>query len=326
MDALILSSEGAYLDRSEFLAEAIADRLAEEAHAHMAPEAAEVTSIDEIRAVRPETMTSDEAVAFGDWAADGSPVTLPGVPGPATNFGLHNRDLPTIWALDWLGRLVSEAGRPITWAQYLSELVPRAWATGSALQTADLANGAPAKSAAGFPTNKKKHDAAEQRFLAHSVGSVAMRKDTSTATRNDGPLFVFRLVGLVVDGNAVMVAPTPEAVVLLRDLRRANASTVRPLPPEAWAAFSSHLERSSPEEIAMWRRVLNVLVDKPGRTAVATRCSWWAGSIAETNAMSYIARGREWGLVEPKMVDGHYDLTELGTSEVEVLKSSGKEP
>lgn len=326
MDALILSSEGAYLDRSEFLAEAIADRLAEEAHAHLAPAAAEIASIDEIRAVRPEAMVTDDAVAFGDWAKDGSAVTLPSVPGPATNFGLHNRDFPTIWALDWLGRLVTEAGRPIAWAQYLSELVPRAWALGSALQTADLANGALAKRAAGFPTNTKKHDAAEQRFLAHSVGSVAIPRGTSMATRNDGPLFVFRLVGLAVDGDAVLVAPTHEAVVLLRDLGRANAGTVRPFPPEAWAAFSAHLEQFSPEEIAVWRRVLTVLADKPGRTTVAARCSWWSGSIAETNAMSYIARGREWGLVEPKMVDGHYDLTELGTAEVEVLKSSSKEP
>jgi Arc/MetJ-type ribon-helix-helix transcriptional regulator len=313
MDALILNSNGAFTDRSEFLAEAIADRLAEEAHGGSAA-AAVVTSLDDLRRTSP-VATVDDDVAFGDWLTTGSPITLPIVEGPATNFGLHNRDLPTIWALDWLGRLVKTAGRPIPWSHFVTEMLPRAWAIGQALQVADLARGAPIKSAAGFPTNITKQGAAEQRFLAYSVGSVSAPAKMLVAGRNDGPLFVFRLAGLVPDGDSITVAPTSQGVALLADLVGAGFGTVPPHSAEAWAAFSAHLHRWAPDEIGTWRRVLTALTDQPERLTLIERCDWWSGSTAETNSMSYIARGREWGLVEPKMLSGRYHLTDLGMAE-----------
>ena len=36
--------------------------------------------------------------------------------------------------------------------------------------------------------------------------------------------------------------------------------------------------------------------------------------MAETNCTGYVSRSREWGLVEPELVDGRYRLTQLGST------------
>ena len=38
----------------------------------------------------------------------------------------------------------------------------------------------------------------------------------------------------------------------------------------------------------------------------------WTASVAATNTQGYVARAREWGLVESKQVAGTYRLTEFG--------------
>jgi hypothetical protein len=35
----------------------------------------------------------------------------------------------------------------------------------------------------------------------------------------------------------------------------------------------------------------------------------------------YVARGREWGLIEPKQVDGRYWLTDFGRQQLEEIRA-----
>lgn len=287
MDVAIVRSGGGYLDRAEFIAEAVRDRLGEE---EAAATEATATPADAPSAPAVEDTSGS---SFSDWL-DAAP-TLPAAEGPNENFGLHNRDLPTLWALDWLGRLAARQGAPISWSDFIAELLPRAWEMGRALAGVDGAG------TSGFPTNLKRKEATEQRFAAHAVGQVSARG-------NSGPLFVFRLVGL--EGGRA--APAPGAVELMRSLNDAGFAIGRPFPGSAWDAFAAHLRMQSPQELDAWLYVLGLVGDEPTRPELVERCTRWNGSTAGTNAMSYVARGREWGLVEPALIDGRYLLTERG--------------
>jgi hypothetical protein len=290
MDSAILSSRGGFEDRTDFIAEGIQGLLDE-----LRYETPDESAGRSVRLLPPSNMVGENQ--FGDWLDHPGP-TLPPAPGPSTNFGLHNRDFPTIWALDWLGRLVSKDAAPISWEWLTTALVPLAWEEAERLRNRSVHRAAPLKAEAGFPTHVKKRENAEKRFLTHFAATSQGR----------GPWFVFRMVGTE-NGH---LAPTPGAIALIESLKEIGVSDAPPFSPAAWRAFNDYLRAEAPEEIDTWLRVLGLVAEEPTRTELAARCSWWSGSQAETNANSYVARGREWGLVEPALIDGHYRLTALG--------------
>jgi Arc/MetJ-type ribon-helix-helix transcriptional regulator len=313
MDALILSTSGAYADRSEFIAEALRDRIEAE-HERLRVDSSATTEPgdEDVAAVAPEV----ELILFADWI-DGDPPTKPRAAGPEINYGLHNRDFPTLWAADWLGRITADAGAPIAWREFLAQVTPRAWEYGRLLATRDLDRPPGVKLAAGFPTNLKKREAAESRFRAHAVGYPS--------ERNQGPLFVFGLVGLDGEDEDALAALSAEGIALLTRLAGAGISDGPPFTPEAWTAFAEHLGANAPKERETWMRVLEIVGDEPDRSTLVERCDWWSGTTADTNAMSYVARGREWGLVEPRLREGRYALTELGRGELGHTSKSSNE-
>lgn len=301
LDVHIVRS-GAYLDRAEFIAEAIRDRLDEE---RVGP----AVSPPAVLAASPAEPISPAASdhRFGDWL-DLEPVTLPKAVGPEENFGLHNRDWPTLWALDWLGRESAMRQRPVGWSEFVAALVPRAWEAGRAF--------AGESGVVGFPTNQKRKEATEQRFIAHAVGLLGNRGRT-----NSGPLFVFGLVGL----DGANAAPTAAAVSLVAALRDVDAGSGPPFSERAWRAFAAYLASEAPRELDSWLYVLRLVAAEPSRTELVERCTRWSGSKAATNAMSYVARGREWGLVESDLVDGRYRLTDVGQAAVAASADDRKE-
>jgi hypothetical protein len=300
MDVAIIRSGGGYLDRAEFITEAIGDRLAEEAAG-----AAQETLPAPAAAFASPMVADNGENSFADWL-DAAPTLAP-ANGPDENFGLHNRDLPTIWALDWVGRLAAKNGAPVSWNEFVGEILPRAWDLGRTLASSD-GNGTN-----GFPTNLKRKEATEQRFAAHAVGQVSARG-------NSGPLFVFRLVGL--EGGRA--APTPAAVKLMRALHTAGFTVGAPIPADAWEAFAKHLRAEASAELDAWLYVLGLIADDPTRPELVERCTRWSGSTAATNAMSYVARGREWGLVEPALIDRRYLLTDRGRAALGVGNANEK--
>lgn len=320
MDAAILRG-GAYFDRAEFVNEALIDRLAEESHG-----AVESLPLQRERKPTPLTAVPEPKVEFapdiaesvglfGDWLSNGAVPTLPPVAGPETNFGLHNRDYPTIWACDLLGRMTVEASMPIAWEAFSEQLLRKSWAVGRRLAADDAESGRPVKLGVAFPTNAAKKEAAERRFLAHAFGLPTTRANT-------GPVFVFRWVGVEHVEGEPRIALTDAGVAVLRAL----AETGDPGPPfgeSAWRIFVDHLSEHAPGELKAWLSVLELLREQPNRTELVERCTaWWQGNEAATNAMSYVSRGREWGLVEAKLrSDNRYALTERGAGELDRLKA-----
>jgi hypothetical protein len=307
MDTVIIASRGGYVDRSEFIAEALNDRIEAEEEMRGLTAAPDIEA--EAASLQHHRPDDDVQHQFGDWLGTTVP-TLSATSGPPTNFGLHNRDFPTLWAADWLGRLTAVNGGPIAWTSFLSDVSEQAWEFAAGLQTADLSRASGAKLAAGFPTNRKKAEAATSRFREHAVGSVSAR-----GVR--GPLFVFGLVGA---GENETVALADAAVHLLARLFEAGVGSGAPFSAAAWAAFRDHLQVHAPEELAVWGRVLAAAADQPDRSTLVARCDWWSGGTADTNVMGYIARGREWGLVELGMRDGRYALTSLGEQQANAYK------
>lgn len=308
MDSAILASGGAYVDRTDFMAEgalALLDELRHEVPEKATPQQKTPTMVDH---GKEDGSPPQAAWRFGDWV-DADVSTLPATPGPKTNFGLHNRDLPTLWSLDFLGRLVADEGKPVAWAQLNGALLPAAWEEARRLR-AHMQNRTDIKTEAGFPTQVKKREASERRFLTHFAGT----------SQNRGPWFVFRLVG-VEDG---LVAPTTAAVQLIRALGEENIASAPPFSEAAWKIFRAHLEREAPEELRLWLEVLEILSEEPTRGEVASRCSWWSGSQAETNSSSLVARGREWGLVDQSLHDRRYKLTDLGRRALEATSKAGR--
>jgi hypothetical protein len=318
MDAAILRSDGAYFDRAEFVNEALIDRLAEEGKGSGQPTAppqmrpAERVSVTDPGV--PFVPDLPQSVGlFADWVSRARVPTLPVTAGQEANFGLHNRDYPTIWACDLLGRLTAEAGSSITWETFSQQLLKESWGIGRLLAADDAESGRPVKTGVGFPTNTAKKDAAERRFLAHSFG-------LPTSRGNPGPVFVFRWVGIECDQGEPHIALTDAGLAFLRGL----AKTGDPGPPfgeAAWRIFVNHLSEHARSELNAWLSVLKLLREHPNRAELVDRCSSrWKGTEAATNAMSYVSRGREWGLVEPNLhPDNRYALTERGAAELDRL-------
>lgn len=315
MDAAILRSGGAYFDRAEFVNEALVDRLAEEGHGAVEQLALPQTPATKLAAVPEFAPDMPEIVGmFGDWLSKTPVPTLPVAVGPEANFGLHNRDYPTIWACDLLGQLTVEADAPIAWQTFSQQLLQRSWGVGRRLAADDAESGRPVKAGVGFPTNAAKKEAAERRFLAHSFG-------LPTARGNPGPVFVFKWVGIQQTNGEARLALTEGGLAVLRAL----ASTGESGPPfgdAAWRILVDHLGEHAPGELKAWLSVLELLREQPNRTELVERCSaWWQGNEAATNAMSYVSRGREWGLVEAKLgPDNRYALTERGAAELDRLR------
>ena len=187
MDELIIASRGAYADRNDFISEALRDRIEAD---EQGPPGGEGNGVAAVDGMTPETtIPAATPTRFGDWL--GAEVrTVPAVEAKGPLFGLHNRDWPTLWAADWLGRLTAAAELPLSWEHLVEEITARAWDFAEGLQTADLDRARGGKVAAGFPTNRdpKKKNAVEDRFRDHFLGVFDKRGPR-------GPLFAFRIAG-----------------------------------------------------------------------------------------------------------------------------------
>lgn len=327
MDEHIVGSRGAYIDRNEFVAEAVWDRLNEDA-AHggtsgttdsLASRTAATDSAADLAAPgKPPLGDAGASEATGDeWVADpfaflgeiGRRVVVPTLPrrrAEDTIFGLHNRDLPTLWSAAHLARMAATEGGPVPWASFTTRLRAEAQRLGAYLRDVDQRGGVAVKASVGFPKSGEKARSSEDRFITTAVGAP-------TRTGLAGPAL---LLGLVApeDGQEARpaIAPTPEALGLLGDLVDAGFGIALPQPEIAARRWLVHVATCAPAEYAAWLQVLEAIADKPTRGELLTRFPLWRGTTADTNTAGYVSRGREWGLVVPDLSDGRYRLTPLG--------------
>jgi hypothetical protein len=320
MDHTILAANGAYNGRDDFIREAIADRVAEE---RSRPEKGTAPALllhsstkreKQLRRALQNPTSVREPHDFEAYSSDAP--TLPHHEVGGILYGLHNRDFPTLWVARSLLTMASERRAPLPWPEFISTVMEAAWNIGAQLARMDVERGADEqKASVGFPANAEKRHSSEARFLEHMVG-VPDRPSGPT-----GPLFAMKLAGVERKTDAfVVVAPTCEARVLWQRLLSAGFGTKErpPHPPEAWWVFGEHLQSHLRGDYNAWMRVVRAIGDGPMRDELITRFSAeWAGAAAATNIAGYISRGREWGLVEPKLREGRYVLTKLGRLAVE---------
>ncbi len=342
MDEAILASHGSYSDRNEFVSEAIWDRLNEDAAAGSPrkPTSTErPTEPSEIRnrpvvAVPPPVSASspgndsspviaaklsnehrqDESkITIEDFlsltaipAVQSRGLTLPMGRSSGINFGLHNRDMPTLWIAAHLIKAVCDNGAPIPWATFTSGLRLSAQAVADELRTLDAIRAGPVKAAIGFPRGGDKARISEDRFISTALG-VPTRDGAA------GPAFLLGLVAAD-DPHATRpaVAPTPEALSLISTLAENGLRLELPQPPAAALHWLDHIASVNTDEYEAWLAVLKVIGDKPSRTDLIAAFPQWTGSTADTNCMGYVSRSREWGLVHAELRDGRYQLTGLG--------------
>jgi len=252
-----------------------------------------------------QVRAGSEAWSWGRWRGT-AVAAVPDRKGKGSNFGLHNRDLPTLWALDQLASQVADLGEPVPWKDFIRFLHAQAQMAGEWLRERDRAQPHTLRAATGFPKPGPKASLSEDRFV---MANVAHR-----ASSREGPFQVLGLAGFV-DGERI--APTEQGLRLLGRLLDAGLCEEVPHAPEVFHRWWSYLEEAAPGERTAWAGVLRELRTGPTRIELISRFPEWPGTTAETNCMGFVSRSREWGLVQPKLLDGRYLLTALGVALIE---------
>lgn len=311
MDRAILGSDGVYQDRNEFVTEAIRDRLLEDAagsdigggsgRGRELREETVAYAVPEppvYRALEPAHVDPD-LVRLGAWER-GAVSTVPARPSPHMNFGLHNRDFPTIWAANRLATMA--VGQPTPWDGFLAAVRSQGADLGGQLRMLDVTRPVRVAIGIGFPKPGAKKTTSIDRFVEAMIGSPK---------RDDGPLFSLALAGFA-DPERSQIAPTDAGLTTLEAMIAGGLGTDLPQPADAFAAWWSHLSEWAPVERGAWHKVLTVVAGRPNREELVNSFPEWPRSNADTNTTGFISRSREWGLVEPELIEGRYQLTDLG--------------
>lgn len=332
MDEAVIAGRGGFQTRMELMREAVENLLNElefpEAGAEPGSQGVTVSPpaepdengrpslIDELVAAVP--VWEREELALGDLAATAlrPPTSAPqlivsgaaSVPdGPL--LGLHNRDYVSIWALHRLARYTE--GGPIPQDDYLRRVTKAAWFFGAqlrGLEARDLGR----KLTVLLPTNATKQPSAERGFQSFAVGSAGRRSEDGSL-RATGPLFAWQAIQVEMMDD-LTVGLTDHGWQLLRDLD--GLSLDLPHAPDLMSRFLGYLANHAPGDSWGFDHLLEVVAGGPDREALVASFAEghpeWTASTASSIAQGYVARAREWGLVEPTLVEGRYWLTDVG--------------
>jgi hypothetical protein len=321
MDALIVRGDAGYETRAEFIVDAIQERLIE------------LSGVKEIDAGAPMPSgqagdTRQRAKLTGKLAADARTVgeariDLPGIPpsergfvldaredevATGALFGLHNRDYPSLWALSRLATMAAE--QPIPLEKYYVQVLSEAWDHGRLLTEHEARTGR--KSTALFPTNSEKKKSAEAAFRVFAIGEC---RETADGLASNGPLFQWRVAGIRRHHGDLQVGLTDVGWDLLAAI--AGLSAVQPHRKPSALAFLHHLQQQAPDDLKGLDAVVRATGDSgASRVRLLEKMStmWpkWSENEVSTNSSGYVARAREWGLLEAKQEKGLYVLTEFG--------------
>ena len=325
MDAVIISGAGGYSTRAEFIVDAIQERILELTIEGVEDAGPPPVHKDDVSAApgppeekaahrrptdsgTPVTMEMTELVPRGDGFSISPADNLSRPEGKAL-FGLHNRDYPSLWALSQLAEMANE--EPIPVVDYHARVLKRAWDFGEHLLSLEEHTGR--KCTALFPTNPDKRKAAEARFCMFAIGDFRINGDKTVPT--SGPLFEWRAAGLIGSVDQPRIGLTEAGWQLLAALD--GLSVDEPHTPASVAAFLAHLTEHAPADLRGFVEILRSIGPEGATRQVVLNhagAQWpeWNENEVSTNAAGYIARAREWGLVEPKQTKSHYHLTPIG--------------
>jgi hypothetical protein len=169
------------------------------------------------------------------------------------------------------------------------------------LRRAEAPKSSGTRASVGFPKLENGLSKSFDRFVSAFVGNGI-----------DGPLVMLGLAAPVRDLDRAML-PTDAGVSVLRSMISAGVDGRLPHPARAAELWWAHVGRNCPDEYSAWRRMLVAAGRRPSRQGLVASFPEWAGSLADTNVMGLVSRSREWGLLEPELVDRRYYLTLLGS-------------
>ncbi len=320
MDVVIIKGLGGYTTRGEFIVDAVQERLLEltiGGTEDAGPPPVSVAPLTEALA-QPALQTASSTQATIPMTAIVVPTSGFTVgadddlaqPEGQSLFGLHNRDYPSLWALARLAALTVEG--PIPVETYFTQVTGEAWKFGELLLAIEKHTGR--KRTALFPTNAEKRKSAEMGFRTFVIGKYRGRPDNTYAT--SGALFEWRAAGLIAgDRKEPLIGVTAAGWSLLKALD--GISVEEPHPADASAHFLAHVLDHAPADRAGFIETVRAIgPDGTIRQDVLNHFAkaWpdWTENEVSTNSAGYIARAREWGLVEPKQTKTKYHLTPLG--------------
>jgi hypothetical protein len=329
MDHLLLDGVGGFTTRNEFVREAIESYMLELIHEPAPAEPAEMgqrrlrlrsvtdapTDVAHVDALE-EPSLSIADTGLSTLAPEGPTIDGDALVVAEPLFGMHNRDYPSLWAACRLAAYLEEE-QTITFEEFAERATEQAWTYAGELQALEPELGT--KLTALFPTNVDKRTTASSAFRTFAIGSVSAGE---TGMRTDGPLFLWRIIGVEPRDESVVVGLRREGRDLLASL--SGLTVAQPHPPEMARAFLSHLREHAPPDYWGFEHVLQTVAERPTRAELVGAFQEarpdWRESVAATNAQGYVARAREWGLIAPKVVEGRYELTDFG---LEVQRGGG---
>jgi hypothetical protein len=234
-------------------------------------------------------------------------------PGEEPLLGLHNRDYPSLWAAARLARY-SVDGLP-SFEDFRRRATDAAWFYAAQLGALEEENQG-ARLRALFPSNPDKHEAAERGFQAFAIGSISRRPPAEGTIPADGPLFLWRLCQLARKDGELVIGLTGTGRSLLD--RLTGLSLKLPHDQAAATDFLAYVSQVAPGDKWGFDQVVSAIAEQPDREQLVARISRarsdWSPATSSSIAQGYVARTREWGLVEPRLHSGKYRLTEFGTA------------
>lgn len=225
-------------------------------------------------------------------------------------FGLHNRDYPSLWSAQQLA--LQTQGGFIPLKDYIETTLTEAWRFAESLE--ELNRQAQTKLTALFPKNWAKPQSAEESFKAFAIGALAKKPLPDGKVNASGPLYTWGLAQVQRNEEGLEVGLTGPGYELLAQL--AGISLRLPHEEHFAERFLNFLKEHAPADAAGFDYLLEAVPEGPTRVELAGRFQeWqpaWSDTEANTYAAAYVARAREWGLLEHKLIDRCYVLTEFG--------------
>lgn len=265
-------------------------------------------------------------------------------------FGLHNRDYPSLWGLMLLAEAAQGEGA-VAWSEFASGLQLAADACGGCLLSLDRVERPKRglKYSASFPDPEKRtkggqwiqgvngrktarlYPFAKNTFARIQKGGRGLRREAR------GPLPRWDAIRFISRDEELLVEPTRAGYDLLKAMD--GVSLRLPHSPESAEKFLQYLMTNSPGDANGFLHVLRAIEETGDREDVIQANLVYfnnflgredpneATTFASTMTQGYVARAREWGLLETDLVASPgkggkvYSLTEIGLDMIGLLAS-----
>lgn len=231
-------------------------------------------------------------------------------------WGMHNRDAPSAFALARLAAAASDG--PVSAADFYESTTEEAWKLAAQLAPFETKGGQ--KLAVMLPRNPEKPQSAADGFQAFAMGAIARKPDEDGKVAAWGPFYQWGAVGIVGDVKNPRIGLTEAGWKLVKVFDGLDFS----LPHKGGIArsFLAFLAEHAAADLWGFQTVLDGAARGAGRADMAEYFRArlnddfanieWKGSVADSVASGYVSRSRAWGLLEPKLNEGAYRLTDAG--------------